>query len=158
MKEGGDSRIELPEENWQVVDTRSTGKEQRFFKLGCLLEKRQRAANISRSKLTRHQTFTILYVGDVPQMYSEIFDKFTSILKNILINPLQLRSQCFVDFQPFPSVIGKHSQERGGNAMGISVSDAHLILLEIQCSWSSPNDDKVFKDASKKLLASGQGP
>ena len=56
-----------------------------------------------------------------------------------------------MDFQPFPSVIGKHSQERGGNAMRISGSDAHLIPLEIQCPWSSPNDDKVFKEASKKL-------
>ena len=118
---------------------------------GVIQSKHQRLANIPRSKLTRHQTFTIPYLEDAPQMYSEISDKFTSILANILINPLRLTSQCSVDFQPFPSVIGKHSQERGGNAMGISGSDPDLILLEIQCSWSNPNDDKVFKDASKML-------
>ncbi len=84
-------------------------------------------------------------------MYSEISTKFTSLLANILNNPLRLTSQCSIDFQPFPSVIGKHSQERGGNAMGISGSDPDRVLLEIQCSWSSRSDDAVFRDVSKKL-------
>jgi hypothetical protein len=85
-------------------------------------------------------------------MYREISDKFTALLSDILKNPLRLASQCSIDFQPFPSVIGKHSQERGGNAMGISGSDPDRILLEVQCSWSTANDDKVFQDASKKLV------
>jgi hypothetical protein len=84
-------------------------------------------------------------------MYGEISDKFTSLLADILKSPLRLTSQCSIDFQPFSSVIGKHSQERGGNAMGISGSDPDRILLEVQCSWSSSNDDKIFRDASKKL-------
>src|SRR5690348_1667442 len=84
-------------------------------------------------------------------MYHEISDKFSSLLADILKNPLRLASQCSIDFQPFNAVIGKHSEERGGNAMGISGSDPDRILLEVQCSWSSAGDDKVFREASKKL-------
>jgi len=86
-------------------------------------------------------------------MYREISDKFSSLLADILKNPLRLTSQCSIDFQPFSSVIGKHSEERGGNAMGISGSDPDRLLLEVQCSWSSRGDDTVFQEASRKLVA-----
>lgn len=35
--------------------------------------------------------------------------------------------------------------------MGISGEDPDRILLEIQCSWSSKNDDVIFTAASQKL-------
>jgi hypothetical protein len=35
--------------------------------------------------------------------------------------------------------------------MGISGTDIDRLLLEIQCSWSSKNDDAVFRQASKQL-------
>ncbi|KAJ4301983.1 hypothetical protein N0V88_002114 [Collariella sp. IMI 366227] len=107
--------------------------------------------DITKTQSYAELTFTLPYVKDAPHMYREISDKFSSLLSNILKNPLRLTSQCSIDFQPFPSVIGKHSQERGGNAMGISGSDLDRILLEVQCSWSSANDDKVFREVSKKL-------
>lgn len=66
-------------------------------------------------------------------------------------NPLRLTAQCSIDFQPFPAIIGKHSQDRGNNAMGISGDDPDRILLEIQCSWSSKDDDGIFHEASKDL-------
>jgi hypothetical protein len=91
-------------------------------------------------------------VKDAPYIYRETSDKFASLLSDILKDPLRSTSQCSVDFQPFPSVIGKHSAERGGNALGISGSDDDRILLEIQCSWSSQSDDEVFHDASRKLV------
>lgn len=84
-------------------------------------------------------------------MYQEISDKFTSLLGEYLNNPLRLASQCSIDFQPFNAIIGKHSRDRGGNALGISGDDPHRILLEIQCSWTSKNDDEIFTAASKDL-------
>lgn len=98
------------------------------------------------------QTETLPYVADAPQMYGEITDQFTSLVKKHLSNPLRLTSQCSVDFQPFPSIIGKHSEERGGNAMGVRGDDPDRILLEIQCSWVSKLDDDIFVEASKELV------
>lgn len=85
-------------------------------------------------------------------MYREISEKFTSLIEKYLKNPLRLISQCSIDFQPFNAVIGKHSQDRGGNAMGISGDDPDRILLEIQCSWSSEGDDDIFVAASQDLV------
>ncbi|KAK4031403.1 hypothetical protein C8A01DRAFT_21365 [Parachaetomium inaequale] len=127
-----------------IIDITST---QSYAKL---LKSNGEGAALLQSRVS-FRTFTLPYVKDAPHMYGEISDKFTSLLADILKNPLRLTSQCSIDFQPFPSVIGRHSQERGGNAMGISGSDADRILLEIQCSWSSHNDDEIFRDASKKL-------
>lgn len=83
-------------------------------------------------------------------MYGEISEKFKSIVGDLL-TPLRLTSQCSIDFQPFPSIIGKQSQDRGGNAMGITGGDPDRLLLEIQCSWSSEDDDQLFTAASKQL-------
>jgi len=84
-------------------------------------------------------------------MYSEISDKFTSLIKSYLSSPLRLTTQCSVDFQPFPSIIGAQSEKRGGNAMGLSGSDPDRLLLEIQCAWTFKADDEIFRAASKDL-------
>jgi hypothetical protein len=83
-------------------------------------------------------------------MYSEIQAKFTEITKSFL-TVLRPTSQFSVDFQPFPSVIGKNSEAKGGNAMGLSSSDADLIILEIQGSWLLPEDDSVAYSLSRDL-------
>ena len=85
-------------------------------------------------------------------MYDEISDKFTSLVEEHLNNPLRPTAQCSIDVQPFPAIIGKHSEDNGGNAMGIGGGDIDRILLEIQCSWSSDDDDEIFNDASRDLV------
>lgn len=97
------------------------------------------------------QTFTIPYLPDKPEIYGEISDKFQSLVKDYM-NVLRPTAQCSVDFQPFPSIIGKHSEERGGNAMGIAGDDPDRLLLEIQCSWALKTDDDLFNDAAKELV------
>lgn len=84
-------------------------------------------------------------------MYSEITNKFADLLEKYLSNPLRLTSQCSIDFQPFPSIIGKHSESNGGNAMGITGDDVDRLLLEIQCSWASPGDDEILYGVSEEL-------
>lgn len=86
-------------------------------------------------------------------MYTEIAKKWKEITAPHLLQPLSLTSQCSVDFQPFPSKIGEESQKRGGNAMGISGNDPDRILLELQCSWSLPNDDATLHDMSRSITS-----
>lgn len=88
---------------------------------------------------------------DSPQIYAEISTKFTSLVSDYLKSPLRLTSQCSIDFQPFPSIIGQATEQRGGNAMGLTANDPDRILLEIQCSWSDDGDDDIFADASREL-------
>lgn len=98
------------------------------------------------------QTFTLPYLRDKPQMYAEISEKFASLVGNYLKNPLRLTSQCSIDFQPFPSIIGQRTEANGGNAMGLTGADKDRILLEIQCSWATDGDDDIFVEASKDLV------
>lgn len=86
-------------------------------------------------------------------MYGEISTKFQSLVGEYLKSPLRLTSQCSIDFQPFPKAIGQQSEERGGNAMGISGDDPDRILLEIQCSWLNDDDDKIFHQAARDLVS-----
>lgn len=86
-------------------------------------------------------------------MYKEIADKWKEITLPYLANPLHATSQCSVDFQPFPAIIGAESEKRGGNAMGISGSDPDRLLLELQCSWATKKDDEVLKDMSRDFTS-----
>jgi hypothetical protein len=56
-----------------------------------------------------------------------------------------------MDFQPFPSIIGQHSQEAGGNALGISGSDPDRLFLELQCTWPVASDDAEIYAISRQM-------
>lgn len=83
-------------------------------------------------------------------MYQEIRDKFAEITTPFL-NLLHPTSQFSVDFQPLPSIIGKISEAKGGNAMGLTSSDPDRLILEIQGSWELSSDDAEAYGLSKKL-------
>lgn len=84
-------------------------------------------------------------------MYQEITAKFKEITAPHLNNILHATSQCSCDFQPFPAIIGKESEKRGGNAMGISGSDPDRLLLEFQCSWPFKVDDQKLYAMSRAI-------
>ncbi|KAF4121385.1 FAD/FMN-containing dehydrogenase [Geosmithia morbida] len=114
-----------------------------------LLNANGAAAELLVSRIS-FRTYTIPYLPDVPGMFSEISEKFSSLLADHLSSrPTAL---CSADFQPFPSVIGQHSQDSGGNAMGISGRDPHRIILELQCAWDSETDDDIFQGASRDMV------
>lgn len=92
------------------------------------------------------------YVSDAPHMYQEIWDKWESLLEERLEDPLRLTAQCSIDFQPYPAIIPKHSQERGGNAMGMTGDDIDRLILEIQCSWTGRKDDDMFNAVSQDMV------
>ena len=92
------------------------------------------------------QTKTVPYIASRPQMYKEISDKLaeaTAYFLNAL--PVVRGIQFSVDFQPLPSAIGKISESKGGNAMGLTASDPDRIVLIFQGAWNLPSDDdKAF--------------
>ncbi|KAE9374008.1 FAD-binding domain-containing protein [Stipitochalara longipes BDJ] len=64
---------------------------------------------------------------------------------------MRLRDQSSITCQPFPKIIGKHSEDRGGNAMGLSATDLDRMILEIQSTWRSSKDDEKNYLMSKEL-------
>ncbi|KAJ4177631.1 hypothetical protein NW755_013744 [Fusarium falciforme] len=97
------------------------------------------------------RTITIPYVASHSGIYAEISDKMKSISKKYFSNPLNLASQCSVDFQPLTSIIGKHSEQRGGNAMGLTKNDPDRIILELQCSWTDKAQDDIVPQFTRDL-------
>lgn len=84
-------------------------------------------------------------------MYQEIWNQWESILSE-LVTPVSLTVQASIDFQPWPAVIAKHSEERGGNAMGLTGDDIDRVVLEIQVSWTDAADDDKFANASDEMV------
>ncbi|KAF7557969.1 hypothetical protein G7Z17_g240 [Cylindrodendrum hubeiense] len=117
-----------------------------------LLESNGFGASLLNSRIS-FRTVTIPYVADKPTIYAEISDKMRNITKSYLSNPLHLTSQCSVDFQPLSSIVGRHTESGGGNAMGLTGSDPDRVILEIQCSWSSANDDEIMRQFSRDLTS-----
>jgi hypothetical protein len=68
-----------------------------------------------------------------------------------LDNILHLTAQCSIDYQPVPSAIGQHSQERGGNAIGLTASDPDRLFMELQCSWSDESDDATVYELTRNV-------
>lgn len=95
------------------------------------------------------RTATIPYIASRPQMYKEISEKLAKTTALFLNTPPLVRGiQFSVDFQPLPSVIGKKSAAKGGNAMGLGASDPDRIVLIYQGAWNLPSDDEAaFKIA-----------
>lgn len=85
-------------------------------------------------------------------MYAEVRAKLKELTAPILSLPPALRATQFsVDFQPLPAVIGKHSEAKGGNAMGLSGSDPDRIILIFQGAWNLPVDDAIAYDLGKQI-------
>ncbi|KAF2183270.1 FAD-binding domain-containing protein [Zopfia rhizophila CBS 207.26] len=97
------------------------------------------------------RTFTIPYLPENPGIYAEISDKWHNITSFYFTSLLHLTSECSIDFQPMPSVVGQQSQAAGGNAMGLSGNDHDRVLLEIQCLWASKEDDETMYALSRDL-------
>ncbi|KAF1935820.1 FAD binding domain-containing protein [Clathrospora elynae] len=98
------------------------------------------------------RTYTVPYIASRPQMYAEIRDKLANITTYFLNSPGFVRATQFsVDFQPLPSVIGKISQSKGGNAMGLTASDPDRIILMFQGAWNFAEDDALAYGLARQL-------
>ncbi|KAH8693404.1 hypothetical protein GQ44DRAFT_635186, partial [Phaeosphaeriaceae sp. PMI808] len=97
------------------------------------------------------RTFTIPYVASNPDIYNEISSKWCRITSSYLGNFRHATSRCVLVFQPFPSIIGQHSQNAGGNAMGLSGSDPDRLIIELHCMWSNRDDDGMLRGMSREM-------
>jgi len=98
------------------------------------------------------RTVTVPYIASRPQMYSEIREKWRSIVTPFLtVLPLVDGIQFSVDFQPLPAIIGTHSAAKGGNAMGLTASDPDRIIVIFEGSWSLPTDDAKAYSFAKQI-------
>ncbi|KAK8877078.1 FAD-binding domain-containing protein [Apiospora arundinis] len=101
------------------------------------------------------RTFTIPHVPNNPGLYDEISKKWHDITSAYLIT--HPTSQCSVDFQPLPRVVGSRTKARGGNAMGLTGSDPHRIVLEFQCGWLLKPDDAIVYALARDMTDWLQG-
>jgi hypothetical protein len=60
-------------------------------------------------------------------------------------------------FQSLPNTVGKASEERGGNAMGLSGKDKPRVILEIAGTWSKKEDDQAIWAVARKLTEKLEG-
>jgi hypothetical protein len=60
-------------------------------------------------------------------------------------------------FQALPNTVGKASEERGGNAMGLSGKDQPRFILEIAGVWNSKADDETMWSMARQLTESLTG-
>lgn len=98
------------------------------------------------------RTYTIPYISSRPQMYAEIRDYLANVTALFLNTPPLARAVQFsVDFQPLPSLIGKISESKGGNAMGLSSSDPDRIILIYQGAWNLPTDDALAYSIARSI-------
>jgi hypothetical protein len=87
-------------------------------------------------------------------MYAEIRDYLANVTAPFLNTPPLARAVQFsVDFQPLPSVIGKFSESKGRNAMGLSSSDPDRIILIYQGAWNLPTDDELAYSIAGQITA-----
>jgi FAD/FMN-containing dehydrogenase len=85
-------------------------------------------------------------------MYAEIRDYLANVTALFLNTPPLARAVQFsVDFQPLPSIIGKVSESKGGNAMGLSSSDPDRIILIYQGAWNLPTDDELAYGIARQI-------
>ncbi|KAK7398692.1 hypothetical protein QQX98_011934 [Neonectria punicea] len=110
---------------------------------GELLESNGFGASLLISRIS-FRTLTIPHIPNNPNIYAEITEKITELLADYLSDPFHLTSQCSVDFQPLPSIVGKHSEHGGG-------SDGDRLILELQCAWTDEDDDRVLPSVTNDL-------
>ncbi|KAK2764444.1 hypothetical protein FQN54_009138 [Arachnomyces sp. PD_36] len=56
-------------------------------------------------------------------------------------------------FQPVPTIFSKHSVEKGGNVLGLDRATENLVLLLLDVTWDTPEEEIIFRAASEKMIA-----
>ncbi|KAF2397828.1 FAD-binding domain-containing protein [Trichodelitschia bisporula] len=101
---------------------------------------------------TAFRSITLPYLASRPGWYSEIEAKWANITKSKLSGLAALTGpQHTIAFQPFGPLIGRASEARGGNSMGIKGSDPPRFILEITSLWSDKKDDEAAQGYARAL-------
>ncbi|KAL2059793.1 hypothetical protein VTL71DRAFT_10177 [Oculimacula yallundae] len=70
------------------------------------------------------------------------------------VEPIRSLKKCrpTIIFQPLNIDEIQHSSKRGGNALGLNIEDAPLIVFSIVFIWKEPIDDEAMTGAGTRLL------
>jgi len=67
-----------------------------------------------------------------------------------LVNMFGIVPSCVL--QIITTDVLSHMSKKGGNALGITVDDGPLLLLNIAIMWSDPTADEAILEASQKIV------
>lgn len=93
---------------------------------------------------TSFRTITLPVQPNNPAFVGEVEDIFTKVSAPYL-KKLKGYASIGLVLQPFPHNFGKASEERGGNAMGLSGKDHDRYVIEIPGIYSNKADDEVMQ-------------
>lgn len=95
------------------------------------------------------ETYTTATFRNSPVLQSKILDIF--IAEVLPISDAAGLLPALV-MQPITKPMVSHFSQAGGNALGISPSDAPLILMNVAIMWSSPSDDARIIAAATRIV------
>ncbi|KAK8051866.1 FAD-binding domain-containing protein [Apiospora rasikravindrae] len=91
-------------------------------------------------------TFTLPAIPSNPHVYQEIASQWRHRMMSGRLDQLRhFPNQCSIEYQPLPAAVGLHSEQAGGNAMGLRAADPNRIVLNLQCMWPRARDDAAMR-------------
>lgn len=93
--------------------------------------------------------FATLTFANNASLISQVYN-FSETLRQPLADVPGLN--WIVMFQPLPSVISKHSVERGGNVLGLDRAKGNQILFLFFVQWNNTADDARLQTAASSLI------
>lgn len=97
-------------------------------------------------------SFATATVPALPHILPEISTKWRSILQPHFMRTRHALSFWAMTMQPFPSTIGAHTEDRGGNAMGLRASDPDRLILEFSGMWQCKSEDETMRKMSLEII------
>ncbi|KAK9780405.1 putative FAD-binding PCMH-type domain-containing protein [Seiridium cardinale] len=94
---------------------------------------------VKRSTTVKADTSILEYVV---KTYSAAFEKLKGV-ENLLFS---------MTFEPLPVSMIKESQVRGGNSLGLKLSEGPLVVVLFYTSWDNVKDDSIVYEVNKTAL------
>jgi hypothetical protein len=95
-----------------------------------------------------NQSITLPHQSD-PAYYLNIEKQLRNITADFSKN--HWTAQTTLAFQALPNTVGKASEARGGNAMGLKGTDQARFILEIAGVWNNKADDESMWSLARQL-------
>lgn len=83
------------------------------------------------------------------ELMQEIIDVFHTTIDALKPVPGLIYS---ISFQPLSKTLLSESAARGGNSLGLSPADGHLIILLLYSFWTNSTDDQMVISTQQKFL------
>jgi hypothetical protein len=79
------------------------------------------------------------------------YERIDSMWNNITAKRASMFAQSTLAFQPFNHAVGKATEERGGNSMGLRGTDGDRFVIEIAGVYMRQADDKLMLDMAREF-------